>query len=134
MAKVLVVDDRPKALKRLAKAAGISGAEVVTAGSAKEALQKIAEEIFDVVVTDLHMETNEAGLEVLKGAKEKDIYTQVIVITAFGPGFNVESMRLGAFDYLEKNNPDIDIDEELKRQVNSALAFRSAKLRERGTQ
>ena len=77
MARILIVDDRPKALKHLASAAArIVGADVATANSASEAVQRIAEEAFDVVVTDLHMETSEAGLEVLKAAKERNIYTR----------------------------------------------------------
>jgi|SRR5271166_1027857 len=132
MARILVVDDRPKALEHLAKAAGIPGAHVVKASSAKEALQRIAEDTFDVVVTDLHMETNVAGLDVLRAAKQKDNYTQVIVITAYGtPEIAVEALRIAAFDFLEKNAPG-DILEVLKGKIALALEFRNTKLKESG--
>ncbi len=133
MARILIVDDRPKALKHLASAAArIVGANIVTASSAREALQRIVDEVFDVVVTDLNMETSEAGLEVLEAAKEKDIYTQVIVITAYGtPKIAVEAMRVAAFDFLEKNAPG-DALEILEKKITLALEFRNAKLKESG--
>jgi DNA-binding NtrC family response regulator len=135
MPRILVVDDTPKAREHLAAAAHLPGTEVVTAGSAKEAVQKIADETFAVVVTDLKMETNEAGLEVLKAAKKKDAYTQVIVITAYGtPEVGVRTMSLGGFDYLEKNFPGTDVFGMVRNKVNQALEFRNAKLKEIGVQ
>src|SRR5208337_2037416 len=117
------------------KAAHVPGSEVATAGSSREAIQRIAEETFDVVVTDLKMEKDEAGLEVLKAAKEKDTFTQVIVITAYGtPMITAEAMRLGAVDFCEKNAPGVDVFEVLRRKVTEALEFRNAKLRESGVE
>ncbi len=133
MAKILVVDDSRKAVGHLASAARLAGLEVVSAQSAMEAVQKIADEIFAVVVTDLRMETDEAGLDVLRAAKDRDTFTQVIVITAFGmPEVSVRCMGLGAFDYLEKNSPGTDVFAMVNSKVNLALEFRNAKLRETG--
>jgi DNA-binding NtrC family response regulator len=135
MPRILVVDDKPKSLKHLATASQIPGAEVVRATSAPEALQKIAEETFDVIVTDMKLEANEPklGFEILKAAKEKDIYTQVIVITAYGtPEISVEAMSLGAFDYLERNFPGTDVLAMIKSKVSLAVEFRNAKLKESG--
>ena len=133
MTRILVVDDRPKALRHLAKAVHIPMTEVVTAESAGEAMERIAVETFDLVVTDLQMETVQAGLEVLKAAKAKDAYTQVIVITAYGtPTITGEAMRGAAFDFIERNTPGTDVFEILKEKVIQALEFRNAKLRESG--
>jgi DNA-binding NtrC family response regulator len=108
---------------------------VQTAGSAREAILRIATETFDVIVTDLRMEAIEAGLEVLKAAKEKDGYTQVIVITAYGkPEITAEAMREAAFDFLERNIPGVDVFEVLRVKVTEALEFKNAKLRESGVQ
>lgn len=126
MTRILVVDDKAKARQLLAEAAHVSGADVVTAGSAKEASQEIAHQTFDVVVTDLHMETPVAGLEVLKAAKEKDGDTQVIVVTAYGtPRISMEIMDMGAFDYLEKNAPGTDVLGVVRSKVNLALDYRA---------
>jgi DNA-binding NtrC family response regulator len=89
----------------------------------------VREHDFDVIVADLKMETDKAGLEVLKAAKEKDIYTQVIIVTAYGtPEVSVETMRLGAFDYLERNAPGTDVLTMVRSKISLALEFREAKL------
>ena len=83
-----------------------------------------------MVVTDLLMETQSAadGLAVLTAAKRRP-FTQVIVVTSFGsPELSVESMRLGAFDYLERGTPGKDFREMLTSKIRLALDYRSAKL------
>jgi DNA-binding NtrC family response regulator len=129
MAKILVVDDDPALRGQLEWAARGEGREVVTAESGEQAVQFIQENSFDVVVVDLKMETDKAGLDVLKAAKEKDVYTQVIVVTAYGtPEVSVETMRLGAFDYLERNAPGTGTLAMVRSKISLALEFREAKL------
>jgi len=132
MARILVVEDKLGARQALAEAAADAGAEVLTAESAADALRKIGANTFDVVLTDLSMETAQGGLDVLRAAKDKDVYTQVIVITAHGtPEISVRCMRLGAFDYLDKNSPGTDVFAMVTSKVRLALEFRKAKLAER---
>jgi DNA-binding NtrC family response regulator len=86
---------------------------------------------FDVIVTDLKMETATAGFSVLRAAKAKDVTTQVIVLTAYGkPEVKAESMVLGAFDYLETSRSDEKttiggIFEVIRDKISSALCFRA---------
>ena len=54
-AKVLVVDDEPKILRITKLSLEKAGYEVVTAGDGEEALGKLREEPFDVLVTDVNM-------------------------------------------------------------------------------
>jgi len=129
MAKILVVDDESELRDHLAWAARGDGREVASAESGEQAVRLIQQQDFDVIVTDLKMETDEAGLNVLKAAKEKDIYTQVIVITAYGkPEVSAEIMRLGAFDYLERNIPGTDTLNMVRHKISLALEFREGKL------
>ena len=131
MTKILVVDNTPELKEDLEWALRDPGRRIVTAQSAKEAIECIGREIFDVVVTDLRMETNEAGLDVLRAAKERDAYTQVIVLTAYGtPEVSAKTMLLGAFDYVERNVPGTKVLATLKSKVSLAIEFRNAKLRE----
>src|ERR1035441_5921903 len=107
MIKILLVDDDPRWLMLMTEDASDPNRELVEAQSESEALEKIRDEVFDVVITDLELRpgTDEhGGLAVLKAAKEKDIYTQVIVCTSIGkPEISVRAIGLGAFDYLERD-------------------------------
>ena len=128
MHKILVVDDEPELREQLEIIAKGYDREVFPASSDKEAALLIVQNEFDVVITDLRMgESETAGLEVLKAAKKKSIHTQVILVTVYGtPEISVETMRLGAFDYLERNAPGISFLEMLKAKIDLALEFREA--------
>src|SRR6185436_12596818 len=94
---------------------------------AEEAIELIESQspAFDVVVTDMSMEETNSGLAVLQDAIAHDIFTEVIVLTAYGNVANaVESMRRGAFDYLEKNVPGVDVFELLTIKAGQALERR----------
>jgi len=129
MTKILVVDDDHDLRDDLAWAAKKITKDVLEADGSEVAIRKIHEIDFDVIVTDLHMESEKAGLEVLKAAKQKDIYTQVILVTAWGtPEISVETMRLGAFDYLERNAPDTNFLEMVRSKIKLANEFRNSRL------
>lgn len=131
MAKFLIVDDEDEVRDAIARRLKREGYEVVTASSAVEARERIidAKPGFDVVVTDMSMEDADSGLTVLREAVTSDLFTEVIVLTAYGNVANaVESMRQGAFDYLEKNVPGVDIFELLVLKVEQALERRRASI------
>ncbi|WP_133512448.1 response regulator [Candidatus Thiosymbion oneisti] len=98
--RTLVVDDEPELLEQLKFIASrATGGQISTAASAKEALRLIDEKDFDLVITDLRMETNEAGLEVINAARKKDLWTQVILVTAYAAP---EMIAKGAYDYVSR--------------------------------
>jgi len=78
------------------------GYEVETAEQGEEALQRIAEVDFGVVVLDLRLPGRD-GLEVLKEARAQRPQLKGIIITAY-PSVEtaVEAMKIGALDYLTK--------------------------------
>ena len=101
--EVLVVDDEPAHATTVAAALEKVGAECVVVDSQRDALDEIKRRIFDVVVTDLMLETDDGGLEVLKAAKQERPETEVVLMTAFnGVETAVEAMLEGAFNYLQK--------------------------------
>ena len=101
--KILVVDDdavtRTLLQKRLQKAEY----EVDTAENGVEAVNRIARDYFDVILTDLMMPGGVDGIGVLESAKENNFKTEVILITAHGSIDNaIVAMKKGAVDYLQK--------------------------------
>ena len=80
---------------------------------------------YDVIIADMVMETEQSGLEVLKAAFARDIFAEVIILTAYGSVQNaVECMKRGAFDYLEKNIPGVDVLDLLVLKIHNALEHR----------
>jgi DNA-binding NtrC family response regulator len=129
MAKILVVDDEDEVRAALKRRLAREGYDITTAASAAEATALFREEsnVFDVVVTDMSMEEADSGLLVLQEAVTNDLFTEVLVLTAYGNVANaVESMRRGAFDYLEKNVPGVDVYELLAIKIDQAMERRRA--------
>ncbi|HDQ00331.1 MAG TPA: sigma-54-dependent Fis family transcriptional regulator [bacterium] len=104
MADILVVDDQEnprKALSFLLSRKG--GYHVEEAEDGNSAIQWLREKNFDLVITDLRMKKID-GIELLKRTKKDFPTTEVIVITAYGTvKSGVEAMKLGAYDYIQKD-------------------------------
>ena len=114
---ILLVDDEPVILASLRRElASDNLAFVVTlASSGEEAIAKINDDCFDLVVTDLLMSGLD-GLHVLKAAKQKDAQTMVIILTGYGDmKVTIDALRLGVDDFLQK---PCDADELLYRMSN----------------
>ena len=101
--KILVVDDDPIMRSLLSKKLSKADYEVETAENGVEAVQMIATHFYDVVLTDLMMPGGVDGIGVLESAKENNIKTEVVLITAHGSMDNaITAMKKGAGDYLQK--------------------------------
>jgi len=127
--KLLVVDDEESVRAAVKRRLSRDGYEVSEADSedAAEVVIRDANPAFDVVVTDMVMNGDQAGVSVLKSALARDIFTEVIVLTAYGNVANaVECMKLGAFDYVEKNIPGVDVYDLLSIKVGQALDRRKS--------
>ncbi len=131
MCKILVVDDEEEVRAAVARRLTRDGLKVDTATCQEEAVEKLkaANPTYDVVMTDMVMETPDAGVNVLKAAAEEDIFTEVIVLTAYGNVANaVECMKRGAFDYVEKNIPGVDVYDLMSIKVAQALDRRRSSM------
>ena len=127
MARILVVDDEDEVRAALKRRLQREGYHVVVAEGAEDARKvlQVSDAGFDIVVTDMSMEEPASGLKVLEDAFVHDLFVEVIVLTAFGNVSNaVESMRRGAFDYLEKNVPGVDSYELLVMKIGQAMERR----------
>ncbi|MBW1704353.1 MAG: sigma-54-dependent Fis family transcriptional regulator [Deltaproteobacteria bacterium] len=100
--KILIVDDELIMRESLAGWLERDGHHMETAASGEEALLKLKDTRFDILLVDIKME-GISGLEVLKQVKASDPDTAVVMITAYGSiSTAIEAMKNGAFEYLLK--------------------------------
>jgi len=102
--KLLIVDDEETLTFTLYQAfiKAPFECEVVTASSGEEALGRIEDASFDLVITDLAMPGID-GLELLNSIKLHSPKTRVIIITGFGSDEREEkAYEMGADQYIEK--------------------------------
>ncbi|MBV9865411.1 MAG: response regulator [Abitibacteriaceae bacterium] len=131
MGKILIVDDEDDVRLSLQRRLEREGHSVQTAGSEAEAVECIekAETPYDVVLSDMLMESPNSGVEVLKATLLRDVFTEVVILTAYGNVANaVECMKMGAFDYVEKNIPGVDVYELICIKIEQALERRRTSL------
>jgi len=100
--RILVVDDEAVVCKSCQRILSPEGYEVETALSGQEALDKLSQGSFDIVITDLKMPGMD-GMELLAKIKEKDPEIIVIMVTGYSTVQTaVQAMRMGALDYIPK--------------------------------
>ena len=100
---ILVVDDEAALREILGILFKRSGFEVALASGFRQAADLLQSgRTFDLVVTDLAMPDG-SGMEVLNLARQREVGSEVIMITAYGTTEQaVQAMRLGAYDYIQK--------------------------------
>ncbi len=101
-ARILIVDDEDISRENLGHILNKEGHSVVSVDRGIEALKKLEDTEFDLVLTDLKMKQVD-GMEVLTRTKEQYPHTEVIIITAYATvATAIEAMRKGAYNYIPK--------------------------------
>ncbi|MEC7523149.1 MAG: sigma-54 dependent transcriptional regulator [Myxococcota bacterium] len=128
---VLVVDDEPSNLQSLERIFGKEDMRVLTAGSGREALDVCRNHRVDVVLTDLMM-PGMSGIDLIKALKTVAPDAEVVVMTAYGTiETAVESMREGAYDFVEKPLKRMQIVKTVKKAAERhALVAENRTLKE----
>jgi DNA-binding NtrC family response regulator len=122
---ILLVDDDAAFRQVMAGELRRLNHEVEVAGSGEDALAKIRRRDIEVVLLDLRL-PDMTGLDVLKALKEISPAAEVIMLTGHGSiDTAIESIRIGAFDYVVKPCP-LD---ELQMRIQRALERRSLRHR-----
>src|SRR5918993_2134396 len=99
---LLIVDDEKALREAIAERLADHGFVVVQAGSGEEALERLAEFAFDLLITDLRLPGID-GRKVLEAALERYPEIIAIVITGFGTVKDaVEAIKQGASDFITK--------------------------------
>ena len=118
--EVLVVDDEPQMLIAIHETLRQSGYRITTAGSGMEALCRLKEKCYQLVITDMRM-PEVSGLDLLRKVKSLPPQTPVILLTAYGTIQNaVDAIRDGAYDYLLKPYSSESLDNVVRRALDSA--------------
>jgi DNA-binding NtrC family response regulator len=129
---LLIVDDDEAFRVALGGELERQGFAVSLAGSGEEALARLAEHLPDVALLDLQM-PGLGGIETLKVIREQHSAIDVIVLTGHGSiDTAIESIRMGAFDYVPKPCPLDELEVRIHRAVEQQALRRRATLLERG--
>jgi two-component system response regulator AtoC len=100
--QILVIDDEENMRHFLKSLLAKEGYEVFLAADGLEGLQLIEEQIFDIILCDIRMPRMD-GLEFLKNLQSKNSAATIITMSAYGTlDLAIETMQLGAYDYISK--------------------------------
>lgn len=116
MTRIMIADDEERLRITLGKRLSSRGLDVTTLASGQEAVERLKDESFDVVLLDVRM-PGMSGLETLARIRELDADVEVILLTGHASVEAArEATRLGAYDYLLKPCPV----EEIILRIESA--------------
>jgi DNA-binding NtrC family response regulator len=125
---ILVVDDERAIGIAVQRLLSRLGHEVDTAQSGEEAIAKLGERAFQLVITDLSLRTL-SGMDVLRWTREHAPETAVVMITAYGSEkIAVEAMKLGAADYLPKPFDNDELELTVERALERVALRRDVQL------
>src|ERR1700742_3666095 len=99
--RILLVDDEVAVLLTLKAVLEISGFEVDTAASGREGVSKLHTREYHMLITDMRMEHDVAGVEVIKAARAANYHPAVALLTAF-PVAEEDWQEMGADQLLVK--------------------------------
>jgi DNA-binding response OmpR family regulator len=83
--RILLVDDDLAVLLTLKAVLEFHGFEVETASSTDEAFSRLESAVYQMVISDLRMETEDAGLKVILAARRQSYDPATALLTAFPP-------------------------------------------------
>src|SRR6185312_1672942 len=121
--RILLVDDEVAVLLTLKAVLEISGYDVETAASAREGNHRLRTQEFDMIITDMRMESDASGAEVIQAAREASYHPAVALLTAF-PLAEEDWQEMGADKMLVKPMQT----RVLLQQIEKLLASHLAKL------
>ncbi len=122
--RILLVDDEVAVLLTLKAVLEISGFDVDTAASGREGKSKLRTHEYHMVITDMRMENDAAGMEVVAAARSASYHPAIAMLTAF-PVAEDDWQSMGADKMLVKPMHT----RILLEQIEKLLASHEAKLR-----
>jgi DNA-binding NtrC family response regulator len=130
--RILIVDDSPDTLDILEQNLASRGHEVAVAPGASEALEILARENFDLVLTDMKM-PGMNGMDLTRVVRERYPDMEVMMITGYATVESaVEALKTGAEEYLAKPFTDEELFAAVDRVLIKLRARREARAAARG--
>jgi class 3 adenylate cyclase len=132
MPRILIIDDEQENLNSLKRALGDENPEwnILTAHNEAEGEKTLAEQLkkkepIDVVLTDLVMDTETSGMNILQKARRLDPFVMAILFTAKEKSLDrYAAFDYGAFDVVEKNIRGTAAAREINIKTRAALRYR----------
>ncbi|MEI6667863.1 MAG: sigma-54 dependent transcriptional regulator [Acidobacteriota bacterium] len=123
MPNILIVDDDRDTCLFITELLTGDGRTVAYESDPRTAIARAARESFDVVVSDIHLDTVLSGLDVLRAAKHANPRCQVVLISGFGTlEMAIAAVRAGAFDYISKPFNIAQIKSVVERALEQAAS------------
>ena len=123
MSRILIIDDNETLGSGVVLMVERMGHEGAAVTSGPEGLARLAEQSFDLVITDYRMDDMD-GQQVLEAVKTRAPETDVMMMTAYGSiELAVEAMKRGAIDFITKPFPH----DGLRLKIEKVLEYRAAR-------
>lgn len=124
-ARVLLVDDDRMVLEMLTRFLSTDGHEVVSVGSAQEAMLELDRSSFDVMITDVILRDGN-GVDLLRNARDRWPDLLVVAMSGYGTIESaVEAMKVGAFEFLSKPVRVDEIRQVARRAIDQQNLLRA---------
>jgi DNA-binding NtrC family response regulator len=118
--RVLVVDDETTLLTMLEMALDSEGLDVVTAETGEQAATLLADQRFDLLLTDKNL-PGISGVDLIRQLRERGDDTPALIMTAHASiGSALETMDLGVHGFIEKPFPDVFVVTEKAKEAIAA--------------
>jgi DNA-binding NtrC family response regulator len=118
MTTLLIVDDDAETVRFMEELLAAPGRRILTALAPDRAMALVREHAPDVVVSDIHLNAERTGVDLLRAIRAGGHASRVVLISGFGTlETAIDAVRHGAFDYISK---PFDI-AEVKATVDRAL-------------
>ncbi|MDH3584088.1 MAG: sigma-54 dependent transcriptional regulator, partial [Phycisphaerae bacterium] len=125
-AQILVVDDDAALAETMAEALQRLGHVCTLCHDLAAARDELQHGNFDVIVTDLVMDVEDAGMQVLETSRQTQPNAEVIMVTAHGDIPTAKAaLKLGAYDFIEKGGSfDLDVFRNLVNRAAQTVMLR----------
>lgn len=122
--QILIVDDEPEILNTYQAFFEKRGYLVETAQNGKEGLEKLRNGKFDVAIVDIKMPEMD-GIEMMRQAKQEEVSAKWIMLTGHGDRNEVvETLKLGAVDWFDKQGIDMaELQEKVRILTSGRLEY-----------